>query len=120
MRAMMPRIARTVVSVWMRTSEDLTRRRSATAGPPRRVNCGKLCFTLNYHLSTLNFLSTAASGSLQRLVRRLACLLAGVEWRGQTPLCEHDAKAQSRLAAELLGFDEVLDQDASIRFDHAL
>src|SRR5207249_4018131 len=67
--AMMPRIARTVVSVWMRTSEDLTRRRSATAGPPRRVNCGELCFTLNYHLSTLNFLSTAASGWLQQLVR---------------------------------------------------
>ena len=86
----------------------------ATAGS------GKLCFTLNYHLSTLNFLSTAASGSLQRLVRRLACLLAGVEWRGQTPLCEHDAKAQARLAAELLRFDEVLDEDASIRFDHAL
>jgi hypothetical protein len=43
-----------------------------------------------------------------------------VEWRGQTPLCEHDAKAQARLAAELLRFDEVLDEDASIRFDDAL
>jgi hypothetical protein len=39
---------------------------------------------------------------------------------GQTPLCEHDAKAQTRLAAELLRFDEVLDQNASIRFDDAL
>ena len=35
----------------------------ATAGS------GKLCFTLNYHLSTLNFLSTTASGWLHRLVR---------------------------------------------------
>ena len=47
-------------------------------------------------------------------------MLAGVEWRGQTPSCERDAKAQARLAAELLRFDEVLDQDASIRFDDAL
>ena len=36
------------------------------------------------------------------------------------PLCEHDAKAQARLAAELLRFDELLDEDASIRFDDAL
>src|SRR5438093_4289311 len=47
-------------------------------------------------------------------------LLRSVEWRGQTPLCEHDAKAQARLAAELLRFDKVLDEDASIRFDDAL
>ena len=47
-------------------------------------------------------------------------LLPSVEWRGQTPLCEHDAKAQAGLAAELLRFDEVLDEDASIRFDDAL
>ena len=39
---------------------------------------------------------------------------------GLAPLCEHDAKAQARLAAELLRFDEVFDQDASIRFDDAL
>jgi hypothetical protein len=43
-----------------------------------------------------------------------------VAWRGQAPLCEHDAKAQARLAAELLRLDEVLDEDASIRFDDAL
>jgi hypothetical protein len=36
------------------------------------------------------------------------------------PSREGDAKAQARLAAELQRFDEVLDQDASIRFDHAL
>jgi hypothetical protein len=36
------------------------------------------------------------------------------------PSCERDAKAQARLAAELLRFDEVLDQDSSIRFDNAL
>ena len=47
-------------------------------------------------------------------------VLPSVEWRGQTPLCEHNAKAQARLAAELLRFDEVLDQYASIRFDDAL
>jgi hypothetical protein len=35
-------------------------------------------------------------------------------------LCEHDAKAQAGLAAELLRFDEMLDEDASIRFDDAL
>ena len=40
----------------------LTRPSSATAGG------GELCFTLNYHLSTLNFLSTTASGRLQRAV----------------------------------------------------
>src|SRR5882724_1220168 len=45
----------------------LTRIRSATAGG------SELCFTLNYHLSTLNFLSTTASGWLQRLVRCFAC-----------------------------------------------
>jgi hypothetical protein len=39
---------------------------------------------------------------------------------GQTPLWEHDAKAQTRLAAELLRFDEVLDEDACICFDDAL
>jgi len=39
---------------------------------------------------------------------------------GQTPSCERDAKAQAGLAAELLRFDEVLNQDASIRFDDAL
>ena len=47
-------------------------------------------------------------------------LLPSVEWRGQTPLCEHNAKAQAGLAAELRRFDEVLDEDASIRFDDAL
>src|SRR6266536_3770149 len=51
------------------THNDLTRTRSVTAGPHRRVNCGALRFTLNYHLSTLNFLSTPASGWLHRLVR---------------------------------------------------
>src|SRR5258708_24370306 len=35
--------------------EGLTRRSPATAGG------SELCFTLNYHLSTLNFLSTMAS-----------------------------------------------------------
>src|SRR6266487_3777018 len=35
----------------------------------------KLCFTLNYHLSSLNFLSTTASGGLQRLVRPVASQL---------------------------------------------
>ena len=35
-------------------------------------------------------------------------------------LCEHDAKAKTRLTAELLRFDEVLDEDASIRFDDTL
>ena len=35
-------------------------------------------------------------------------------------ICERDAKTQARLATELLRFDEVLDQDASIRFDDAL
>src|SRR5437773_9577028 len=39
------------------------KRSSTTAGG------GELCFTLNYHLSTLNFLSTTASGWLQRFVR---------------------------------------------------
>ena len=55
--------------------------------------------------------------------KRLGCrraLLPSVEWRDQAPLCEHDAKAQARLAAELLRFDEVLDEDSSIRFDDAL
>jgi len=47
-------------------------------------------------------------------------MLTGVEWTGQTPLCEHDAKAQAGLAAELLRFDEVLGEDASVRFDDAL
>jgi len=47
-------------------------------------------------------------------------LLLSAEWRSQTPLCAHDAKAQAGLAAELLRFDEVLDEDASIRFDDAL
>src|SRR5205823_237380 len=42
----------------------LMRTRSATA------NGSELCFTLNYHLSTRNFLSATASGWLQRLVRR--------------------------------------------------
>ena len=54
----------------------------------------------------------------RRLGRR--ALLPSVEWREQAPLCEHDAKAQARLAAELLWFDEMLDEDASIRFDDAL
>ena len=49
-----------------------------------------------------------------------SALLPNVDWRDQTPLCEHDAKAQARLAAELLRFDEVLYQNASIRFDNAL
>ena len=39
---------------------------------------------------------------------------------GSAPSWERDAKAQARLAAELLRLDEVLDQDASIRFDDAL
>src|SRR5438034_11514431 len=43
--------------------KTLTKRRSATAGG------AELCWTLNYHLSTLNFLSTTASGGLERLVR---------------------------------------------------
>ena len=47
-------------------------------------------------------------------------MLPDVEWRGQAPSCERDAKAQAGLAAELLRLDEVLDQDASIRFDDAL
>jgi hypothetical protein len=47
-------------------------------------------------------------------------LLPSVEWRGWAPSCERDAKTQARLAAELLRFDEVLDEDASIRFDDAL
>ena len=42
---------------------DLTRQSWATAGG------GKHCFTLNYHLSTLNFLSTTASVWLHRLDR---------------------------------------------------
>ena len=50
----------------------------------------------------------------------LARWLPGVEWRGYAPSCERDAKAQARLAAELRRLDEVLDQDASIRFDDAL
>ena len=40
--------------------------------------------------------------------------------RAWTTLCEHDPIAQARLAAELLRFDEVLDEDAAIRFDDAL
>src|SRR5213595_2201951 len=43
----------------------LTRKSWATAGG------SELCQTLNYHLSTLNFLSTTASGWLQRLVRAI-------------------------------------------------
>ena len=39
---------------------------------------------------------------------------------GQKPLCKHDAKAQTRFGTELLRFDEMLDEDASIRFDDAL
>src|SRR5437763_6426678 len=35
---------------------------------PKPVDVSKLCFTLNYHLSTLNFLITTASGWLDRLV----------------------------------------------------
>jgi hypothetical protein len=39
---------------------------------------------------------------------------------GLAPSCERNAKTQARLAAELLRLDEMLDQDASIRFDDAL
>jgi len=43
---------------------DPTRTSSASAGG------SVLCLTLNYHLSTLNILSTTASDWLERLVRR--------------------------------------------------
>src|SRR6266849_8235325 len=53
---------------------SLTRTSSATVGPPRRINCSEVRFTLNYlsrrsnakadHLTTLNFLSTLACGWL--------------------------------------------------------
>src|SRR6266849_2949558 len=53
---------------------SLTRTSSATVGPPRRINCSEVRFTLNYlsrrsnakadHLTTLNFLSTLARGWL--------------------------------------------------------
>ncbi len=51
-------------------ASGLTRKSLAAVGE------GELCRTLNYHLSTLNFL-TAASRSLQRLVRRFRILAVG-------------------------------------------
>jgi len=68
--------------------------------------------------STLNLASPglATNSSPARL------RLCAHEARGiiQAPLCECDAKGHARLAAELLRFDEVLDQDTSIRFDDTL
>ena len=70
--------------------------------------------------ASIALLSTIISQPSTFLVHRAAvrssgwlgdrrAVLASVEWSGQTLLCEHDAKAQARLAAELLRFDEVLD-----------
>jgi hypothetical protein len=49
----------------------LTRTRPATPNlfASKHAGSSQLCFTLNYHLSTLNFLNTAVSSWLERFVR---------------------------------------------------
>ena len=102
-----------------------TARRRRPLSPPNenKISYAGLRASVNRRCTTLIMESvkrTAVGVSCIAWLGELAWWLPSVEWRGQAPSCERDAKAQARLAAELLRFDEVLDQDASIRFDDAL